>query len=78
MIDLNRATLDELLELPDIDHAKAYDIVLWRPYLSWAELEGAPSLTHEDVDRLRASGAHVGLPSTSAWPTYSTELARRD
>ena len=77
MMDLNRATLAQLRNLPGIDEAKAYDLLLWRPYLSWDEVESAPSLTHEDVATLRASGATVGLPKATAWPTFSAEFARQ-
>lgn len=75
-MDLNRASLQQILTLECLTEAQAYDIVLWRPFMSWAELEAAPSLNHLVVEQLRAAGASVGLPDSSAWPTFAVELAR--
>lgn len=43
MIDLNTASAEELASLPTVGLAAAYDLILYRPYLSWEEVEFAPA-----------------------------------
>lgn len=63
MVDLNAASLDELAALPGVGDVLAYDLLLWRPYLSWEEVAGVPGFDRERVGLLRRSGARVGLPN---------------
>ena len=74
MVDLNRASLAQLLSLDCIDETKAYDLMLWRPFMSWDEVENAPTLCCEDVEQLKSAGATVDLPSSSAWATFAADL----
>lgn len=76
VVDLNRASLEQLMQLGGLDKAKAYDVLLWRPYKSWDEVEDAAGLTPHEVERLRAAGLVVDAPRASAWPTFAVELAR--
>jgi DNA uptake protein ComE-like DNA-binding protein len=62
MIDLNAATADELATLPTVGLSAAYDLILFRPYLSWEEVTYAPGFTPERVDEVRAAGATLGPP----------------
>src|SRR5690606_9313294 len=49
MIDLNAATLEELAALPGVGEALAYDLLLWRPYLSWEEVAHVPGFDRARV-----------------------------
>ncbi|WP_374473117.1 ComEA family DNA-binding protein [Phenylobacterium sp.] len=62
MTDLNAASADELATLPTVGLAAAYDLILFRPYLSWEEVEYVPGFTPERVDELRSAGAALGPP----------------
>ena len=59
MCNLNTAPIEELAELPGIGAALAYELMLWRPYLDWAEVEHVPGLDWEKVGALRAAGAEI-------------------
>jgi hypothetical protein len=59
-MDLNTASIPAIAKLVGLE--RAYDIFLWRPFLSWAEVEQIPDLTPEQVERLRQAGAQVKLP----------------
>lgn len=71
MIDLNTATAAELMTLDDVDEGLAYDLLLWRPYLSWEEVLNVPGVTPEQTACWQAAGATACLPSWSAWPVFS-------
>jgi DNA uptake protein ComE-like DNA-binding protein len=62
MVDLNSASVDLLQTLPGVDLRGAYDLMLWRPYLTWDEVAFVPGFDAERIARLRAGGATVGLP----------------
>lgn len=62
MIDLNTATAEELATLPGVSLSAAYDLILFRPYLSWEELEYAPGFGPERVGEIREAGATLGPP----------------
>jgi DNA uptake protein ComE-like DNA-binding protein len=62
MTDLNRASAEELAALPTLGLAAAYDLILYRPYLSWEEVEFAPGFDRPRVRELRAAGATLGTP----------------
>lgn len=62
MIDLNTATAEELATLPSVSLSAAYDLILFRPYLSWEEVEYAPGFSPERIDEIRAAGATLGPP----------------
>jgi DNA uptake protein ComE-like DNA-binding protein len=73
MVDLNVATLDELAALPGVGEALAYDLLLWRPYLSWEEVSNVPGFDRARVELLRKGGARVGLPNEPRWsPSRAT------
>jgi hypothetical protein len=59
-MDLNSASIPALAKLVGLE--SAYDLFLWRPFLSWADVERVPGFTAEQVERLRQGGAHVKLP----------------
>ena len=67
MVDVNSASLDELQTLPGVDLRSAYDLLLWRPYLSWEEVCFVPGFDRQRVDALKAAGAVVGLPHAPSW-----------
>ena len=54
MIDLNSATVAELMTLHEVDESRAYDLTLWRPYLSWSEVENVPGITPDLIARWQA------------------------
>ena len=58
-MDLNTANLQSMVKLVGVD--RAYDLMLWRPYLSWDEVEHVPGFDAQLVARLKA-GAEVRLP----------------
>ena len=62
MVDLNTATIDQLQALPNVDLRAAYDLLLWRPYLTWEEVAYVPGFDLARVIELRSAGAIVGLP----------------
>jgi hypothetical protein len=71
MVDLNGASLAELMSLPDVDERRGHDLLLWRPYVSWEEVENVPGVTPELIARWQSAGATACLPSWSSWPTFS-------
>jgi DNA uptake protein ComE-like DNA-binding protein len=64
MVDLNTATIERLQTLPGIDLRAAYDLLLWRPYLTWDEVAFVPGFDLLRASQLQAAGASVGLPET--------------
>ena len=62
MCNLNTAPVEEIAALPGVGLRRAYDLMLWRPYRSWFEVEQVPSLEIEDVSALRRAGAVIDLP----------------
>jgi len=64
MVDLNTATIERLQTLPGIDLRAAYDLLLWRPYLTWEEVAFVPGFDLLRAAQLQAAGASVGLPET--------------
>jgi DNA uptake protein ComE-like DNA-binding protein len=67
MVDLNSATLEQLQTLPTVDLRAAYDLLLWRPYLSWEEVAYVPGFDEARAQELREGGARVGLPQEPRW-----------
>ena len=67
MVDLNSASLEQLQTLPGVDLRAAYDLLLWRPYLTWEEVAFVPGFDRVRVDGLRSAGASVGLPREPRW-----------
>ena len=62
MIDLNSASAEELATLPTVGLAAAYDLILYRPYLSWEEVEFAPGFDRDRVAEVRTAGATLDPP----------------
>lgn len=62
MVDLNSASIAQLQTLPSVDLRAAYDLLLWRPYLTWDEVAFVPGFDRARARTLRAAGASVGLP----------------
>jgi hypothetical protein len=62
MVDLNSASIDQLQTLPSVDLRAAYDLLLWRPYLTWDEVAFVPGFDPVRAGTLKAAGASVGLP----------------
>ena len=67
MCDLNSAPLDELAAFPGIGASRAFEIMLWRPYLDWDEVANVPSFDHEAVAQLRRHGAMLVVPPWANW-----------
>lgn len=67
MLDLNSATVADLVEQLGVTVAEAYELRLWRPYLDWEEVEMVPGLDADRVAELRAAGARLVVPSYAAW-----------
>lgn len=59
-MDLNTANLQSMVKLVGID--RAYDLMLWRPYLSWEEVRHVPGFDDDAIARLQAQGVEVRLP----------------
>lgn len=62
MVDLNSASIEQLQTLPGVDLRAAYDLLLWRPYLTWEEVAYVPGFDRVRAGSLKAAGASVGLP----------------
>jgi DNA uptake protein ComE-like DNA-binding protein len=76
MVDLNTASLEELQTLPGVDLRAAYDLLLWRPYLTWQEVSEVPGFDAERAAQLRRGGALVGLPEEPRWRAESRAIRR--
>ena len=59
-MDLNTANVQTMAKLVGIE--SAYDLYLWRPYLSWEEVQAVPGFDAARVKQLRAAGAQIKLP----------------
>lgn len=59
-MDLNTAKLEVMAKVVGLE--LAYDLLLWRPYLSWEEVAEIPGLTEAHLNDLRSAGAVVKLP----------------
>ena len=59
-MDLNTAPLSCLAKIVGLD--RAYDLVLWRPFLSWEEVARTPGMNEALIEALHAAGADVRLP----------------
>jgi len=75
MIDLNSASAEELTTLPTVGLAAAYDLILFRPYLHWDEVQYAPGFSPERVAEIREAGATLG-PAPRELPLVKRD--RRD
>lgn len=75
MIDLNSASAEELATLPTMGLAAAYDVILYRPYFSWEEVEFVPGFGRRRVAELRTGGASLNPPARKQ-PLL--EIDRRD
>lgn len=58
-MDLNTASIPDMAEVVGLE--TAYDLFLWRPFLSWDEVLMTPGITPEQVDKLRETAA-IRLP----------------
>lgn len=70
MSDLNFACVGDLTST-GVSQAVAVQLLLWRPYRSWEELEAIPGFRQEVVDRLRSAGFGIVAPDETAWATPS-------
>jgi DNA uptake protein ComE-like DNA-binding protein len=66
-VDLNSASLQELAALPGVGPQGAYELTLWRPFLTWDQVASLPGLEVLDVAALRAAGAVIGPPKVDRW-----------
>ena len=67
MCDLNTASVAEIANLDGITVSDAYDLMLWRPYLDWQEVEAVPGFDWERTEALRTAGAVLVAPSQATW-----------
>ncbi|WP_374468574.1 hypothetical protein [Phenylobacterium sp.] len=72
-MDLNTASVAALTKLVGLE--SAYDLILWRPYLSWEEVACVPGFDEARIAELQAAGAHIRLPGDPR--TLRDEAARR-
>lgn len=59
-MDLNTASVPAMAKLVGL--ASAYDLMLWRPYLSWEEVGCVPGFDGSRIAQLKAAGAQIKLP----------------
>jgi len=59
VVDLNEATMEELLSLPDIDERKAWLIRENRPFERWDEVERLEGFDAGIIERLKAGRAEI-------------------
>jgi len=59
-MDLNTASIPSMAKVVGLD--RAYELFLWRPFLSWREVRRVPGLSRPEVEALRRAGAHIKLP----------------
>lgn len=59
-MDLNTASVPAMAKLVGLP--VAYDLMLWRPYLSWEEVALVPGCDAAHLAALQAAGARVKLP----------------
>jgi hypothetical protein len=59
-MDLNTASIPAMAKLVGLE--RAYDLFLWRPFLTWDDVHRVPGMTTDLVGRLREAGAHIKLP----------------
>jgi hypothetical protein len=59
-MDLNTASVEVMAKLVGLE--RAWDLALWRPYLSWEEVALVPGFDATQVDALRTAGAAIKLP----------------
>jgi DNA uptake protein ComE-like DNA-binding protein len=68
MVNLNIATIEQLAMLPGVGALRAYDLIVWRPFLYWDEVEAVPGFDRDRVVRIREAGATIALPGRTDWP----------
>ncbi len=66
MSNLNLASVDDLT-LAGVGPAMAAQVMLWRPYRSWDELQMIPDFEEEVAERLQAAGFGIIAPDETAW-----------
>jgi hypothetical protein len=59
-VDLNTASIEAMAKLVGIE--RAYDLLLWRPYLDWSEVACVPGMGADQIAALQAGGARIKLP----------------
>lgn len=59
-MDLNTASVQAMAKHVGLE--SAYDLMLWRPYLSWAEVACVPGFDESRIAMLKAAGAQIKLP----------------
>lgn len=59
-MDLNTASVEAMAKLVGLD--RAYDLLLWRPYLDWSELGAVPGFDPALIAKLKTAGARIKLP----------------
>lgn len=67
MCELNTATVEQLAALPRVG-LRAYELMLWRPFLNWKEVERVPGFDRVTVQAIRRAGASLWVPGVVAWP----------
>ena len=63
MIDLNTATLQDLLKTPGISHSQAQALCARRPFFTWQEVAQTPGVNEDVVKWLQAVGLRLGVPA---------------
>lgn len=73
-MDLNTASVPVMAKVVGLDIA--YDLMLWRPFLSWDEVACVPSVTDNHIRELRAAGGQVKLPGDTRTRRDAMNLRR--
>lgn len=60
MVDLNKASVDELADLPMVGRERAEALAKARPFRSWQDVGKVPGFSSGMVDDLKSGGAQLG------------------
>ena len=60
IVDLNKASEQELADLPMVGPDRAKTLAQNRPYKSWADVERLPGFSSGMIDDLKSGGAQIG------------------
>jgi DNA uptake protein ComE-like DNA-binding protein len=59
-IDLNGASVEELMQIPGLGRQRAEEIINNRPFDNWNDVKRVPGFSERLVEELQQSGATLG------------------